>query len=34
MNILITYTSMTGRNEKLAKYLTDYLEKNNADVTL
>lgn len=34
MKILITYTSMTGRNEKIAKYLADYLEKNNADVAL
>jgi len=34
MNILVTYTSMTGRNEKIAKHLVDYLEKNDADVTL
>ena len=34
MKILITYTSMTGRNEKIAKYLADYLEKNDADVAL
>ena len=25
---------MTGRNEKIAKHLTDYLEQKNADVTL
>ncbi len=25
---------MTGRNEKIAKYLVDYLEEHNADVTL
>lgn len=34
MNILLTYTSMTGRNEKIAKYLATYLEKQGADVTL
>ncbi|CAJ2230590.1 MULTISPECIES: flavodoxin domain-containing protein [Companilactobacillus] len=34
MNILVTYTSMTGRNEKIAKHLVDYLEKHDADVTL
>lgn len=34
MNILLTYTSMTGRNEKIAKYLADYLERQDADVTL
>ncbi|GEO46914.1 flavodoxin domain-containing protein [Companilactobacillus kimchii] len=34
MNILVTYISMTGRNEKIAKYLVDYLEEHNADVTL
>ncbi|HIY93310.1 flavodoxin domain-containing protein [Companilactobacillus sp. HBUAS56275] len=34
MNILVTYTSMTGRNEKIAKHLVDYLEEHNADVTL
>ncbi|WP_057880217.1 flavodoxin domain-containing protein [Companilactobacillus kimchiensis] len=34
MKILLTYTSMTGRNKKLAKYLADYLEKNGAEVTL
>ncbi|WP_235628553.1 flavodoxin domain-containing protein [Companilactobacillus kimchii] len=30
----MTYISMTGRNEKIAKYLVDYLEEHNADVTL
>ncbi|CAJ1176162.1 Flavodoxin [Companilactobacillus paralimentarius] len=34
MNILVTYISMTGRNEKIAKHLLDYLEEHNADVTL
>lgn len=34
MNILVTYISMTGRNEKIAKHLVDYLEEHNADVTL
>lgn len=34
MNILLTYTSMTGRNEKIAKYLATYLEEQGADVTL
>ena len=34
MNILVTYTSMTGRNEKIAKHLVDYLEKHDADVSL
>lgn len=34
MKILVTYTSMTGRNEKIAKYLADYLEQKQAEVTL
>jgi len=34
MNILLAYTSMTGRNEKIAKYLADYLETKGAKVTL
>jgi len=34
MKILLTYTSMTGRNEKIAKYLADYLKQKGADVTL
>ena len=34
MNILVAYTSMTGRNEKIAKYLAEYLEGNLANVTL
>jgi len=34
MKILLTYTSMTGRIEKIAKYLADYLKQKGADVTL
>lgn len=34
MDILLTYISMTGRNEKIAKYLATYLEQQGADVTL
>ncbi|MQS53065.1 flavodoxin domain-containing protein [Companilactobacillus mishanensis] len=33
-NILITYTSMTGHNEKIAKHLEEYLKGKGADVTL
>lgn len=33
MKILVTYISMSGRNEKIAKHLANYLEKE-ADVTL
>ena len=34
MKILLTYTSMTGRNEKIAKYLADYLTQKGAEVDL
>ncbi|WP_338232192.1 flavodoxin domain-containing protein [Companilactobacillus muriivasis] len=34
MKILLTYTSMTGRNEKIANYLADYLKEKGADVDL
>lgn len=34
MNILLTYTSMTGRNEKIAKFLANYLENKEAKVTI
>lgn len=34
MKILLTYTSMTGRNEKIAKYLADYLKEKQAEVDL
>lgn len=34
MKILLAYTSMTGRNEKIAKYLADYLESKGSEVTL
>lgn len=33
MKILVTYISMSGRNEKIAQHLTDYLSKK-ADVDL
>ncbi|AKP67523.1 flavodoxin domain-containing protein [Companilactobacillus ginsenosidimutans] len=33
-NILISYTSMTGHNEKIAKHLESYLKQKNQDVTL
>lgn len=34
MKILLTYTSMTGRNKKIAEYLANYLESKKAEVTL
>ncbi|ALB29896.1 flavodoxin domain-containing protein [Companilactobacillus heilongjiangensis] len=34
MKVLLTYTSMTGRNEKIANYLADYLKEKGADVDL
>lgn len=34
MKILLTYTSMTGRNEKIAKFLAEYLKQHGADVDL
>ena len=34
MKILLTYTSMTGRNEKITKYLADYLKNQGAQVTI
>jgi len=34
MKILLTYTSMTGRNEKIANYLADYLKEKGTDVDL
>lgn len=32
--ILISYTSMTGHNEKIAQHLEDYLKQKGEDVTL
>ncbi len=32
--ILITYTSMTGHNEKIATHLAEYLEGKDQDVTV
>jgi len=34
MEILLAYTSMTGRNERIAKHLADYLMKKDVLVTL
>lgn len=34
MKILLAYTSMTGRNEKIANYLADYLREKGAQVDL
>lgn len=34
MKIFLAYTSMTGRNEKIAKYLADYLKSKGAEVNL
>jgi len=34
MGILLAYTSMTGRNEKIAKHLASYLETKGAEVTV
>lgn len=34
MDILLAYTSMTGRNEKLAKFLAKYLQNKGAKVTV
>ncbi|MGQ2375105.1 flavodoxin domain-containing protein [Companilactobacillus zhachilii] len=34
MKILLTYTSLTGRNEEIAKHLADYLKDKGADLDL
>ena len=34
MDILLAYTSMTGRNEKIAKFLAKYLQNKGAKVTV
>lgn len=34
MKILLTYTSMTGRNKKIAEYLANYLQEQKAEVEL
>ncbi|GEO64846.1 flavodoxin domain-containing protein [Companilactobacillus nantensis] len=34
MKILLTYTSLTGRNEEIAKYLAEYLKSKGADLDL
>jgi len=34
MEILLAYTSMTGRNEKIAKHLAAYLQSKGAEVNL
>ena len=34
MKILLTYTSLTGRNEEIAKHLAEYLKSEGADLDL